>query len=164
MHEKITAIYKTIENQKISIPPVVQVEMWVSFARQYMTAATLIANQLPHLMLPRLQMTGQAIESVLKACLVAARVESPNHHDLVRLYELTERHGFKLDPFAIAAIVHLNHFYFQDVATRTKYKMRYPTEKMEHLGGAMPENSTFVSIVQILCEQAINRNKQDVLE
>jgi len=161
---KIVATYKTMENQSITIPSALQVEMWVSFAKEYMTAATLIAEQSPHLMLPRLQMTGQATESALKACLVAARVESPNQHDLVRLYELTENHGFQLDHFAMAALVHLGHFYFQDVATGTKYKLRYPTEKTERLGGAIPENSAFVSIVHNLCEQAIERNKQNVLE
>lgn len=161
---RIAATYKAIENHSSAVPSALQVEIWVSFAREYLTAATLIAEQSPHLMLPRLQMTGQATESALKACLLAARVESPNHHDLVRLYELTERHGFQLDRFAMAAIVHLGHFYFQDVATGTKYKIRYPTEKTERLGGAIPENSAFVSIVHNLCEQAIERNKKNLQE
>jgi len=159
---RIAATYQAIENHRIAIPATLQVEEWISFAREYIAAATLIAEKSPHLMLPRLQMTGQATESSLKACLVAARVESPNHHDLVRLYELTEEHGFHLDQFSMAALVHLGHFYFKDVATGTKFKIRYPTEKTERLGGAMPENSKFVCIIQNLCEQAIKRIKQNV--
>ena len=83
-------------------------------------------------------MTGQAVESALKACLTSAQTEPPKHHNLVQLYDLASKHGFTLGDPDLAAIVHLRHFYFRDVATGTRYKTRYPTEQMEQLGGAVP--------------------------
>jgi HEPN domain-containing protein len=164
LQEQIASSYKAIENREIVLPASIQVDNWVHFAREYIAAATLVAEQSPYNVWPRLQMTGQAVESSLKACLTAARAETPIDHDLVRHYELAEGHGFRLGRFAMAALVHLGHFYFQDVATGTKFKIRYPTKKTERLGGAVPENASYVSIVQDLCDQAIRRNKSNVPE
>jgi hypothetical protein len=61
--------------------------------------------------------------------------------------------GFELSEFEQACIVHLEHFYNQDLATQTKFKARYPTTHSESLGGAVPDNSVFEAIVRSLCEQ-----------
>jgi hypothetical protein len=162
IQQKIQKIYQTIEEQKIIVPTALQVVQWVSFAEEYISAASIVDKEAPHYVLPRLQMTGQAIESALKACLVAAHVDTPNSHDIVQPYELASKHGFHLGDLDLAAIVHLGHFYFQDLATSTRYKIRYPTVETERLGGAVPTNSTFVSIIQSLSEQATARNKENI--
>ena len=163
IQQKIAKIYRAMEEPKIGVPLALQVMQWVSFAEDYIAAASIIDGQAPQHWLPRLQMTGHAIESALKACLVAVHAEPPNHHNLVQIYELASKHGFQLGNSDLAAIVHLGHFYFQDVATSTKYKTRYPTDKMERLGGAVPSNSAFVSIVRSLSEQATEKNQGNLV-
>ncbi len=162
IQQKIQKLYQAIEYQKIVVPVSLKVKQWVSFAEEYISATSIIDIQKPQYLLPKLQMTGQAVESALKACLVAAHEDSPNSHDLVQLYELAAKHGFHLGNPDIAAIVHLGHFYFQDLVTSTKYKIRYPTIQIERLGGSVPTNSTFVSIVRSLCEQATERNNGNI--
>ena len=98
-------------------------------------------------------MTGHAVELSLKACLVAAGTK-PHGHDLVGLYKDAADLGFQLEDSDIAALIHLQHFYFQDLATSTKYKARYPTISSETLGGSVPSNATFVAIIHSLIEQA----------
>ena len=162
IQQKIEAIYRSSEESKVKVPQALQVMQWISFAEDYIAAASIIDGQAPQHWLPRLQMTGQAVESALKACLVSADAELPNHHDLVQLYESASKHGLTLSDPDLAAIVHLGHFYFQDVATGTRYKTRYPTDQTERLGGAVPYNSAFVSIVRSLIEQATERNQANI--
>jgi HEPN domain-containing protein len=104
-----------------------------------------------------LQLTGQAVELALKGCLAASAVVPPIGHDLVNLVRQVQSHGFELDSSMCAAIVHLQHFYFQDLATGTKFKTRYPSAQFERLGGAVPSNSTFGHIVTVLSNQAEKR-------
>ena len=155
IQQKIARIYQAVEVQPmVNAPPKVQVMEWTCFAKEYIAAASIVAKEAPQHFLPVLQMTGQAIESSLKACLVAANTEPPNQHDLVNLYRLAAELGFQLADSDIAAIVHLQHFYFQDLATNTRYKARYPTNNNEMVGGSVPSNATFVSIIDSLIEQA----------
>ena len=97
------------------------------------------------------------MECSLKACLAAADTEPPNKHDLVELCRLAAKEDFQLDDRNVAMIVHLHHFYYQDLASGTKFKARYPTKASERLGGAVPTNSTFVSIIRSLIEQAAQK-------
>ena len=78
-------------------------------------------------------------------------------HDLVKLYKVIEEKGFRLDTRSQAMIVHLNHHYCQDLGTKTRLKVRYPTEKSESKGGAIPLHSDMVAISDALIEQAANR-------
>jgi len=156
--QKIADSYRTIDKQpQMQVPLVLQVQIWISFAKEYLDAAVIVTKEKPQYMLPILQLTGQAIESSIKACLASANTEPPNIHDLVKLYRLSEKHGFQLDDLGIAAIVHLQHFFFQDLATGTRYKSRYPTKTNERLGGAIPSIETFISVAQSLIEQADSR-------
>jgi hypothetical protein len=134
IQRKIEKLYRAIEEPEIDVPLAVQVRQWVSFAEEYISAASIVDSQAPLNWLSRLLMTGQAVELALKACLAAANVIPPNHHNLIQLYELASKHGFHLDNPDLAAIVHLGHFYFQDLVTSTKYKTRYPATKTERLG------------------------------
>lgn len=154
---KIEKLYNAIEGPTLNAPLEFQAYEWAHFAGEYIGAASILDKEESRYMLPKLQLTGHAIECSLKACLAAANSDPPSNHDLVQLYELAAMHGFQLDEKSLAMIVHLNHYYFRDLATDTKFKARYPTKTSEGLGGAIPGNSTFVSIVRLLIEQAALR-------
>ena len=158
IQQKIAKIYRAIEEQpQIDIPLKLQVTEWVWFAKAYIAAAGIVEKEASQHWLPILQLTGQAVESSLKACLASANTRPPNEHDLVNLYRRSARLGFQLENSSIAAIVHLQHFYFKDLATGSKFKSRYPTNKNERLGGIVPKNEAFVSVVDSLIEQAESR-------
>ena len=155
LQQKIVKLYQAIKVRPVgNIPLTIQFSQWASFAKEYIAAASIVEKEAPQHFLPVLQMTGQAIESCLKACLLATNEWPPNEHDLVKLYKLAADLGFQLPDSDIAAIIHLQHFYFQDLATGTRYKARYPTNKSEPLGGSVPRNATFVSIIHSLIGQA----------
>ena len=158
IRRKIEKIYRAFKEPKMDVPLPERALEWTRFAKTYIGAASILARE-PHLLyiLPVLQLTGQAVESALKACLAAANREPPNEHDLIHLYKLAAERGFQLDDFALAMIVHLNHYYFRDLATNTKFKSRFPTKQDERMGGALPRHSTCVSIVHSLIEQAAHR-------
>ena len=144
----------------MDFPPKQQVIGWTSSAKGYMAAASIARKEAPQHWLPVLQMTGQAIESSLKACLAAAGTTPPWEHDLVKLYRLVERLGFQLDDSDKAALVHLNHFYFHNLATDTPpptFNTRYPTNTNEPVGGSVQSHETFASIIGSLIEQAEKR-------
>jgi len=78
---KIETIYQAIKEPKVNVPLALQVRQWISFAEDYIGAASILEREAPQHWLPLLQMTGQAVESSLKVCLAAANIDPPNHHD-----------------------------------------------------------------------------------
>lgn len=127
-------------------------------ARDYFAAASIIEREGgPPLWLPMLQLTGHAVELCLKACLASVNVTPPIGHDIVSLLQQVQGHGFELDSSMCSAIVHLHHFYFQDLGSGTRHKTRYPSRHAERLGGSVPNNSTFAAIVSKLLDQAEKR-------
>ena len=158
---KIEAIYNAMPSDKpVELPLGILADALGYRAESYIEAATIVDREGPQHWLPVVQLTGQAVELSLKACLAAGEVSPPISHDLLDLYKKTESLGFQLPPREYAAIAHLNHTYFKDFSTGTKYKARYPTTTTEYLGGAVPTNATYVSIVKSLLGQARQR-KQD---
>lgn len=157
----IERLYLNTNEPKVDVPLELQAIELAHFARDYIAAASVVAEQTPALWLPRLQLTGHAVELSLKACLASAKSIPPSEHDLIKLYQKVEECGFQLTSRDVAAIVHLRHFYFQDLATETKYKTRYPSKKFERLGGSVPSHSTFDTIVNSLLEQAKTRDTGD---
>jgi hypothetical protein len=156
--ELLAKAYRSVQGDVVEVPRTAQVIQWVSFANDYIAAASLIDEYAHHrLWLPRMQMTGQAVESALKACVVSAGLKVPVQHDLGALCDLAVSLGFELSDPDLAAVVHLTHLYHEDVATGTRYKTRYPTLHTEALGGAVPANSVYVSIVRTLSVQATGR-------
>jgi HEPN domain-containing protein len=154
IEEKLAATYKAGEqSQELDIPTTQQALEWKSFSRIYINAATELNKHGMQYILPRLQLTGQAVEAALKAYLLSKSIEPKHTHNLVSLYKQCESNGIGLDDKLLSAIVHLNHYYFRDLATETKYKSRYPTPTAEALGGAVPNNETYISIVNILSGQ-----------
>ena len=93
----------------------------------------------------------------MKACIASIGAKPPICHDLVKLYKDIEKHGFHLDDRSQALIVHLNHYYYKDLGTGTKFKLRYPTETSERSGGAIPPHSDMEVISNTLIEQAASR-------
>jgi len=162
IQRQIEKIYQTEKQtmEMVDIPPEIVVNQWVSFAEEYIAAASIVEKADSQHYLAILQMTGQAMESSLKACLLAADKKLPKHHDLVELCKLAVKLDFQLSEHDIAAIMHLHHFYFKDWASGTMYKARYPISKIESLGGVVPSNATFASIIHSLIEQARHRPKQ----
>ena len=154
IQKHVGALYKATLESSVNVPLSVQALEWLAFAKDYSAAATLVAEQAKLLMLPRLQLTGQAVELALKACLAASAEQPPVAHNLVELYSLVAARGYSLSESQQAAIVHLSHFYYQDLGTNTKFKARYPAQKAENLGGAVPDDATYVQLVRSLCEQA----------
>ena len=98
--------------------------------------------------MPVLQLTGHAVELSLKAFLASRGIEPPHGHDLLALYKQVEGENCKLEKPTIAALVHLCHHYFRDLSTGTTFKMRYPTKTDERVGGAVPENAVYTSLVE----------------
>ena len=157
IQKKLEKLYERKGPATVDIPLELQAKELGSFARDYIAAASILEREASQHWLPLMQLTGHAVELSLKACLASANSAPPIGHDLIKLYRKVEKLGFKLDGPKFAAIVHLQHFYFEDLSTRTKYKARYPTKQNESLGGSVPSNSTFTSIVDSLLDQAEQR-------
>jgi hypothetical protein len=152
--KEIEKLYEHSNGTTIDVPLKLQARQLGYFARDYIGAASILERHTPQHWLPILQLTGQAIELSLKACLASANSVPTLGHDLIDLYRRAASLGFELDAPKFAAIVHLQHLYFKDLATGTKYKARYPTKQDEGLGGSVPTNSTFTSVVDALLDQA----------
>lgn len=157
IYRLITQNYQTQEQSPIEIDLPVQVPLWVSYAKEYISAAGVIDSEMRHSFLPRLQLTGQAVELSLKACLASSNKEPPRHHNLVNITRLAINNGFEFTKLEMAATIHLSHFYFMDLSTGTNYKTRYPTKTTEQLGGAVPYHKTFLELVHSLSSQAEDR-------
>jgi HEPN domain-containing protein len=155
----ISNIYQsTNSDQNQEIPLVLQARRFVIYSRDYLAAAQVINDARPQCILPMLQLVGHAVELSMKACIAISNVKPPHGHDLVDLSRQCVKLGFRLNRNEIAAIVHLKHHFFQDLATGTKFKMRYPTTYNEQVGGVVPRIETFLSITESLKEQVESRN------
>ena len=153
----IKKLYEVISEPSFPIPEEMQALHWAYIAVDFMTAASILDNKGPLFTNPKLQLTGHAIECSMKACIASVAVKPPNVHDLVQLYKVIDKNGFHLDDRSQALIVHLNHHYYQDLGTGTKFKSRYPTATSERSGGSIPSHSDMVAISKTLIEQAASR-------
>ncbi|MCG7947082.1 MAG: HEPN domain-containing protein [Candidatus Thiodiazotropha taylori] len=156
IERKISQIYTSCNNedlQKNELPR--QAVIMVGYSEQYLAAAKVIEANL-HLILPRLQMTGQAIELILKACIAGCNQTPPHDHDLIKLCKRCVNYDYCLSEADVAWIFHLNHHFYKDVVTKTKYKSRYPTGSIEPVGGVCPEVDKFQDILDKLKKQIIN--------
>jgi HEPN domain-containing protein len=155
LQEQLERSYSQRDSASIDVPLPIQTLSLISYAQDYLRAAACLAAQEGPATLPLLQLTGQAVELALKGCLASAGKKPPRNHDLLTLYEFAETEGFCLkDDSQLACLVHLHHWFSQDLATNTKYKSRYPPTSTEAVGGAVPSHSAFAEIISSLCEQA----------
>lgn len=164
IQEKLKQVYGPFWAKGKQVPLVRYAIELGSYAKEYISAASIVDSHGPQLMLARLQLTGLAVELALKTYLAAAGVRPPKKkkkgHDLIRLYKQASQLGLVLAGPDQAAIVHLSHLYYQDLATETVYKARYPAETDEPLGGAVPESAEFDRIVGYLLKMAAEKNQQ----
>lgn len=154
---RIAQMYAFRNQPYPQLPLFLRATEWVLFASEYAEASATVSKEAPLLWIQALQLSGQGVELALKACLGASNIEPPVEHDLVKLYCQVHQTGITASEFHQACIVHLSHFYHRDLGTGTKYKLRYPATRAESLGGAVPENEHFVSLIEDLCKQAQGR-------
>jgi len=160
---KIKKLYERFGASSVQIPKQLQSVEWAYIAIEFLAAASVLDKKEPHFTKPRLQLTEHAIECAMKACITSVAKKPPNTHDLVRLYREIEKLGFSLDNRSEAWIVHLNHHYYQDLGTGTKFKLRYPAESAERTGGTIPPHADMVAISNALLEQAADK-APDILQ
>jgi HEPN domain-containing protein len=161
IQKELQEIYSTQGPPDVDIPLPIRSQLFRTFARNYASAARIVSENTPGLWLVSLQLAGQSVELALKACISASGAQPPKHHQLVELYCVAAHQGFEISEREQALVVHLEHFYSRDLATETRFKTRYPTDRDEALGGAVPDNSDLFRIVESLCNQAENRNAKE---
>ena len=157
---KIKKLYESSKEPSFSVPIKKQATAWSYIAEEFLMAASILDKKGPNFIRPRLQLTGHAIECSMKACIASVGAEPPGGsegHDLVHLYEIIDKNGFHLEDRLQAMIVHLNHHYFQDLVTESRYKIRYPAKTTERLGGVLPIHSDMKAISNTLLVQAARR-------
>jgi hypothetical protein len=137
---------------------------YIYYAESYIAAASLVANASQVSFLPLMQLTGHAIESAMKACISACRGKvptGPSGHDLVDLGDSIVGMGFDVSEQHRALVVHVNHLYASDLLSGERYKARYPSKRVEDLGGSIPPHHSLRQLVESLCSQAKHRNEAE---
>lgn len=98
---------------------------------------------------------GQAIELSIKACLAVADIALPRTHDLMALCEQVEWEGFDLGvDHSHAHLIHLNHGYYQDLATGDRFVAQYVRESSR----AVPDHERLSAVCIDLLWQTTTRN------
>ena len=152
--EKIESLYQLPEENNISnVPDNIRSHEWLHVAKEFLSSAEIIEREAPQNWRSTVQNTGHAIECLFKSCLLSRGVKPPFGHDLIELYRAISNQGFQLEEAQIAMIVHLNHHYYRDLDTNTKYKARYPTSNSERLGGVVPEVYRYNEVLESLIRQ-----------
>lgn len=164
VQREIKKLFELNNKNSYQIPKEMQAFSWACIAIEYLTAASILEQKEPHFTLPKLQLTGHAIECSIKACIASVGAKTPKEHDLVKLYKIIEKHGFHLDDQYQAFICLLNHYYYQDLGTGTKFKSRFPPKNSEGLGGPIPCHSDMEFISNTLLEQAASRVPDNLAE
>lgn len=163
IYQEVAKLYPATREPKIKMSPADQVKWYISYAQDFIAAASIIDSRASQHVRSRWQMTGQAVELALKTCIiVATRKNAPRGkkgHDLIKLCEMISEYGFHLEERDVAALCHLGHVYSWDLATGSKYKSRYPADYYEPNVAIDPGSSAFESIVQSLIEQAKEKSQ-----
>jgi HEPN domain-containing protein len=123
-------------------------------SKQFLSSAVIVENEAKELSMPYLHLQGQSIELALKGFLLASKEEPNKIHDLVELTSNTENVGLKLKQVEASMIVLLNHYFYQDLTTSTKFKSRYPAKSQETTGGPMPDQKVVVDLQNSIFLQA----------
>lgn len=143
-------------------PPVSQYERtrhWINYAKEYLAASEHLRSREIPLFQPWIQVSGHSVECSIKSFLCAMGQVVHQSHDLVNLLDSAQSAGLVIDERDIAMLVHLNHQYFCDIKTQSRYKARYPTDRWEMIGGTIPDQKFLERIVQDFCRQAASINE-----
>lgn len=123
-------------------------------SKEFLSASIILKNESLKLSQPYLHLQAQSVELALKGYLLACGEEPNKIHDLVKLTSKAEAVGLKLDQLEASSIVLLNHYFYQDLITETKFKSRYPSELQETVGGPIPDVETIVGFYESISLQA----------
>jgi len=144
-----------IENKPIKeVPSEYRALDFFIFSKSFLSAAEIIEREAPNLFVQSLHLSAQSIELALKAAILSCDVKPKEIHDLVKLASKLELLGFSFKQIEISSIVLLNHYFYQDLSTATKFKTRYPTKEQEHLGGPVPDFQVIKDLFNSLVMQA----------
>jgi hypothetical protein len=134
-----------------------QIRDWIAFAKQYGKAAALLDELPDPLELPRGQLFGHAIECALKAFFTAKGKPTPKGskgHNLVAMAIEAEEFGCRITELQAIAIVQLSSEYFQDIATESKFKTRYPLNHPETRASIVGSFDELRGVVESICTQS----------
>ena len=123
-------------------------------SKEFLSAAEIVENEAAQLFMSYLHLQGQSIELALKGYLLACKIEPKEIHDLAKLASKAEKNGLTLKQIEVTSIDLLNHYYFQDLGTKTKFKTRYPTKSQETTGGPMPDQKIIKELHGSIVTQA----------
>jgi HEPN domain-containing protein len=157
VQNKIRKLYSASGHQTLDVPLPIRALVYAHFARHYLEAARVLdtSGNPPVLLMPWYQLIGQALELAMKSCLAVDGVDPPHTHDLISLCKRVEERGFVLGVEHIhALLVHLNHGYFEDLATGDRFVARYGG------GGswAVPDHARLAAACTSLIAQAEEQN------
>lgn len=109
------------------------------------------------LLYPDMLLRGLAVELALKAYLIAAGIKPAFTHDLVILTDAAIAAGLTLpSDNSLAAIVHLSHAYFEDLATGIRYVCRYG-------GGQVTVDMSF-GLVNAIVESIVGQARAKIVQ
>lgn len=156
---RIRQLYSKSGGGPPGIPLPIRALVYSQYARDYLEAASVLYNadrgDRPRLLMPWCQLLGQAFELALKSCLGVDGVDPPHSHDLVALYRRVEGRGFDSNIEHIEAhLVHLNHAYFEDLASGDRFTARYGGEGP----WSVPDHDRLAAACMSFIEQSEGRN------
>jgi len=160
---KLSALGQAKERTRKATQPYLMTLAYVHYAESYISAAGVVDGNPNESFLPLMQLTGQAIECAMKACISATGGKPPKGsegHNLVSLGDCILGLGFEATEQQKAFVIHVNHLYASDLYTGGSYKARYPTTNIEGLGGSIPPHDVLRQLVESLCRQAKRRNEE----
>jgi hypothetical protein len=160
LQEGILPFYQELlVDPKERVPHYMHVMEWIGYATMYKDAARELHEPAPQFALPRLQLSGHAMECALKACIVAKGEAPARTHDLVQLVDTVVSLGYVVIQRDLGSIVHLNQNYFSSMLSGTRFKARYPA--LHFQGRREPAVSSLLidRIVIDLCRQAHEVNE-----
>ena len=147
------------------MPNELRVLLLFTYARNYLLSAEIIEKEASHLFMQSLHLSGQAIELALKAYILSCNEQPREIHDLVVLTTRSQNLGLMLEEIECSSIVLLNHYFFQDLATQTKFKTRYPPKAQEMSGGPIPDQKIWKRLFDKLVSHANTKcTKIDLLK
>jgi hypothetical protein len=153
--DKLEALFKNSGFQNGSeLPNEFRVLLLFTYAKNYFLAAEIVEKEASYLFMQSLHLLGQSMELALKAFILACNEQPKEIHDLVKLTTKAENLGLTLVQIENSSIVLLNHYFFQDLSTQTKFKTRYPAKAQEMSGGPIPDQKVLKGIFDKLVSQA----------
>ncbi|MCL6415315.1 HEPN domain-containing protein [Aestuariirhabdus sp. Z084] len=126
-------------------------------SKEFLAASKILKNNYIELSQPYLHLLAQSVELAIKGYMISCGEEPKKIHDLVKLTSKAEDLGLKLEQKEASSIVLLNHYFFQDLITETKFKTRYPTEFQEAIGGPVPDHNIVEGFYESISLQAKRR-------